>query len=77
MKLLIYLGRDFLPYTGLVMPPLLHFAAQSSSNDKPAAFDMLGCYADELKEDFYPRIDHVFLLISFFFCFQYDLVSLV
>ncbi|GAA0141371.1 transporter [Lithospermum erythrorhizon] len=90
------LGQDFLPYMGVVMPPLLQSAqlrpdvtitSADSDNEidesdddsmetitlgdkrigiktsvleeKATACNMLCCYADELKEGFYPWIDQV------------------
>ncbi|CAI9299824.1 unnamed protein product [Lactuca saligna] len=89
------LGKDFLPYMNVLMPPLLHFiqlkpdvtitSADDSDDDidesddesietitlgdkiigiktsvldeKATACNMLCCYADELKEVFFPWID--------------------
>ncbi|CAH8256820.1 unnamed protein product [Arabidopsis lyrata] len=89
------LGKDFLPYMGVVMPPLLQSAqlkpdviissADSDADiddeddsietitlgdkrigiktsvleEKATACNMLCCYADELKEGFFPWIDQV------------------
>ncbi|OMP07451.1 phosphoinositide 3-kinase regulatory subunit 4 [Corchorus olitorius] len=88
------LGQDFLPYMGVVMPPLLQSAqlkpdvtitsADSDADidddesietitlgdkrigiktsvleEKATACNMLCCYADELKEGFFPWIDQV------------------
>ncbi|KAF3337785.1 Importin-5 [Carex littledalei] len=83
MRLLECLGRDFLPYMELVIPPLLQSAQLDSQlilsstnidntevktgkgagekvlDEKASACNMLCCYAEELKEDFYPWIDQV------------------
>ncbi|BDA40930.1 Importin-5 [Coccomyxa sp. Obi] len=89
------LGEEFLPYLGIVMPPLLHSAqlkpdvrvtdADSDDDDddndedietiylgdrklsvrtsvleeKATACNMLCCYADELKDGFYPYVEQV------------------
>ncbi|KAE8684056.1 ARM repeat superfamily protein isoform 2 [Hibiscus syriacus] len=61
------LGQDFLPYMSVVMLPLLQSAQlklmigikTSVLEEKATACNMLCCYADELKEGFFPWIDQV------------------
>lgn len=49
---------------------------KTDKGDGEKLLDEICQYADELKEDFYPWIGQVFLLISFFFCFQCKLAQL-
>ncbi|KAJ4762740.1 ARM repeat superfamily protein [Rhynchospora pubera] len=101
MKLLKCLGRDFLPFMDLVMPPLFQYAQSESDliisstnmdnievkmaegageklrtkfrllDEKASACDMLCCYADELKEDFFPWIDKAAPLLLPFLKFNF------